>query len=190
MLLETLKSQTRPQHSRLERLNGLPESSARYEWLLGRFYGFVEPWEKRLAERVPETDPLREGRGKTGWLEEDLRGLGWDEADLAAAPRCAALPEGGSRAELLGVCYVLEGSTLGGQVIARHACEALGLEAGYCDRYFRSYGAEVGTRWRAFREELLRHSSAENDPRIVRAAQETFEKLTDWFAVAPEGGGE
>lgn len=187
MLLETLKTQTRSQHSRLEQLNGLPATRADYERLLERFLGFVEPWEKRLADRVAETDLLRAGREKTSWLEEDLGKLGWDADEIASAPRCTDLPDANSRAALLGVCYVLEGSTLGGQIMARHAHEVLGFEPGTGDRYFRSYGADVGPRWQAFRAELLLHSSPEADAEIVQAAQDTFEKLAAWFS--PEASG-
>lgn len=187
MLLDTLKTETRPQHSRLEQINGLPATRADYVWLLGRFLGFVAAWEERVAERVAESDPVRAGRAKTRWLEEDLASLGWSAEAVAALPRCADLPEAGNRAELLGACYVLEGSTLGGQFIARHLSEALGVEPGDGDRYFRSYGRDVGAKWQAFREELLRHSSPENDPVIVRAAQDMFEKLAAWFAVRPGG---
>ncbi len=91
------------------------------------------------------------------------------------------LPSISSRPEILGAAYVLEGSTLGGQIIARHLEETLGLRDGCGYRYFRSYGPDVGAQWKAFRAELLRASSATNDPVIVRAARETFEILHRWF---------
>lgn len=186
MLLEDLKQQTRQQHSRLERLNGLPACLDDYVALLARFHGFVAPWERRLAERVPAADALREGREKTAWLEADLARFGFDAARIAGLPRCEDLPAGTGRLELLGACYVLEGSTLGGQFIARHLHEKLALNPGEGDRYFRSYGGEVGAKWQGFRAELMKHSSPENDPVIIRAAQETFEKLAAWFAASPQ----
>lgn len=187
MLLQKLKSDTRSSHSRLEGLNGLPETREAYEAQLGLFLGFVEPWEARMAETLGPDDFLREGRGKTEWLRSDLRELGWDAARIAALPRCEDLPGGASRLELLGACYVLEGSTLGGQLIARHLRERLGLDVELCGRYFRSYGAEVGAKWQGFREELLRHSSSENDSKIIAAARDTFEKLAVWMSAASGG---
>lgn len=186
MLLEDLKVQTRLQHTRLEAINGLPDTREDYIALLERFYGFIEPWERRLAGCVSAEDVVRAGREKTGWLEEDLAYFGRDEARRAALPRCDDLPETDSRAKILGACYVLEGSTLGGQFIARHLREKLGVKPGEGDRYFKSYGAEVGARWQAFREELTRHSSPENDPEIIAAAQRTFEQLGAWFAAQAE----
>ena len=189
MLLEKLKSDTRSHHSRLERLNGLPASREAYETLLGLFLGFIEPWEKLLAATVGPDDALRAGRGKTAWVHSDLRELGWDATRIAGLPRCEDLPGGSSRLELLGACYVIEGSTLGGQLVARHLRETLGLDTDVCGRYFRSYGAEVGTRWQGFRAELARHSSEENDPEIVGAAANAFEKLAKWMGDAPGGRG-
>ena len=189
MLLEKLKSDTRSHHSRLERLNGLPASREAYEALLGLFLGFVEPWEKSLAGAVVPEVGLRAGRGATAWLRADLDGLGWNATQIAGLPRCEDLPGCASRLELLGACYVMEGSTLGGQVVSRHVRETLGLDTAACGRYFHSYGAEVGTRWQCFRSELMRHSSPENDPRIIEAATNTFQKLTTWMAAAQGGRG-
>lgn len=186
MLLDDLKTQTRQQHIQLEKMNGLPSSRAEYVALLERFYGFVAPWERRLGQCVASDDILREGREKTGWLEADLQHFALDAEQRDALPQCADLPDTSSRAAMLGACYVLEGSTLGGQYIARHLQENLGLKAGEGDRYFRSYGAEVGARWQAFRAELMAHSSPETDGEIIRAARDTFEKLGAWFAAKPE----
>lgn len=181
MLLEDLKVQTRRQHSQLEKINALPATRGDYVALLERFYGFVAPWERQLARCVSDDDLVREGREKTGWLEEDLAHFERDAGRRAALPQCEDLPETGSRPAILGACYVLEGATLGGQFIARHLQEKLGLEPGGGDRYFRSYGPDVGARWQAFRAELMRYSSPENDAEIIAAAQNTFDKLTAWF---------
>lgn len=186
MLLEELKTQTRQQHAHLEKLNGLPATRADYVALLERFYGFVAPWEERLRQCVAEDDILRKDREKTAWLEADLAHFKLDANRRAALPQCDDLPDTNSRAAILGACYVLEGSTLGGQYIARHLQENLGVKAGEGDRYFRSYGADVGVRWQAFRGELMANSSPAADAEIIKAAQATFEKLGAWFAAKPE----
>ena len=100
MLLETLKQQTRQQHSALEEINALPQSLPEYVALLEAFFGFVEPWERKLAERLPATDPVRHGREKTAWLRADLMHFGYSAAAIAALPRCEDLPTTESRAEI------------------------------------------------------------------------------------------
>jgi heme oxygenase len=181
MILDRLKQETRPQHAHLEELNALPRTLAEHVRLLERFLGFVGPWEERLAAALPPEDPLRAAREKTGWLRADLAFFGYTSVRLAALPRCTDFPATPTRVHLLGECYVLEGSTLGGQLIARHLATALGLAPGRGDAYFRGYGAETAARWQAFRAELARHSSPENDAIMIGAAQAMFAALGRWF---------
>jgi heme oxygenase len=181
MLTEVLREQTREQHAQLEAGNSLPTTEPEYIAQLKTFFGFVEPWERALAQALPEEDPIRAGRQKTSWLEEDLDFFGVDAAQRQRLPRATELPSLLSRLEVLGAAYVLEGSTLGGQIIARHVEQALGLSDGRGYHYFRSYGADVGRQWQALRAELLQASSIANDPVIVRAARGTFEILQRWF---------
>lgn len=181
MLLDMLKRETRASHEQLERLNPLPTTRADYAAQLAAFYGFVAPWEERLAATLPESDSIRAGRAKRAWLEADLAYFGYD---LAAIPRASGdeLPATASRPAILGAAYVLEGSTLGGLMISQHVERTLGLAGGEGYRFHRSYGPQVGAQWQAFRAELLRASSPENDPVIVQAARETFDLIHDWFA--------
>lgn len=181
MLLDMLKRETRASHEQLERLNPLPCTRADYAAQLAGFYGFVAPWEERLAAALPEDDPIRAGRAKAAWLEADLAYFG---RDLAAIPRASGdqLPSTTSRPAILGAAYVLEGSTLGGQMISQHAERTLGLSEGRGYRFHRSYGPQVGTQWQAFRAELMRASSPETDASIVRAARDTFDLIHAWLS--------
>ena len=181
MLTELLRDETRQQHTQLEADNPLPRTEAEYVRQLETFFGFVEPWEHAVSQALPADDPIRAGREKTSWLVNDLEFFGINGGQRAQLPRVSKLPSLSSRAEILGAAYVLEGSTLGGQIIARHLEETLGLRDGRGYRYFRSYGSDLGTQWKAFRAELLRASSATNDPIIVHAARGTFEILHRWF---------
>jgi heme oxygenase len=182
MLTEILREQTREQHDQLEAGNSLPRTTTEYVTQLAMFFGFIEPWERALAHTLPDDDPIRRGRSKSSWLEQDLEFHGVDAAQRERLPRTSRLPSISSRAEILGAAYVLEGSTLGGQVISRHLEKTLGLSNGEGYRYFSSYGPQVGLQWRAFRDELLRASSPANDPVIIHAARETFAILYRWFS--------
>ena len=76
--------------------------------------------------------------------------------------------------------YVLEGATLGGQVIGRHAA-AHGLDAAGLS-FFRSYGADVGPMWRRFCEILEMHCrGAEAQSGAVFGALQAFEHLEAWI---------
>src|SRR5688572_22975941 len=183
MLTDTLKAATREQHRLLEASNPLPDSLPDYIAKLVAFYGFVKPWEERVATALPESDPIRMGRTKAGWLEADLAFFGYDATRRGELPRASALPSTSSRAEILGAAYVLEGATLGGQVISRHLEATLGLRAGDGCRFFRSYGERVGSQWQEFRAELLRASTPADDPVIIEAARNTFALLHGWFSL-------
>lgn len=179
-LLERLRTETRPQHEQMEATFHLPATREDHRHWTATFLGFVEPLEKQASALLGADHPAIAGRTKTGWLHEDLRTLGLSDAEIAALPRCTALPDLDTEARVLGALYVFEGATLGGQLISRHLEENLGLRDGVGYRYYRSYGAEVGRRWQGFRDLLLKQSVAGNDDAIVAAAISTFERLQAW----------
>ncbi|WP_438480066.1 biliverdin-producing heme oxygenase [Oleiharenicola lentus] len=182
-LAERLRTDTRLQHEQLEASLGLAKSRAEHLAQLKGFLGFIEPWEQATA-RSPLAEFYR-GREKSAWLREDLKSFGLTDAEIAALPRCQHLPAVDSLPAALGSVYVIEGSTLGGQMISKHLETTLGFSGGSGYRYFRSYGADVGKKWGELRGLLVESSSPENDDRIVAAAGETFAAMGEWFATQP-----
>lgn len=87
-----------------------------------------------------------------------------------------------SPAAAFGAMYVVEGSTLGGSVIARHVERALGLRPETGCVYFRSYGSATGRMWKAFRTRLMAMSSPAVDDVIVGSAQRTFGVMQSWLS--------
>ena len=79
--------------------------------------------------------------------------------------------------------YVVEGSTLGGQVISRVLQEVDWVPAGGI-HYFIAYGARTGAMWREFLSHLEAASSLAADPLIETGAIATFRVLTDWLKAA------
>jgi heme oxygenase len=172
MLLLRLREETRPAHHRLEaELDLLSDGLTleRYGAVLTRFHWFLRAWEPAVA-RLLADDGFFEPRRKLGLLEQDLESL---QLQPLEGP-CHDLPMLGTRAEALGSLYVLEGSTLGGQVIARHARRVLPLPAGQGTAFFESYGPAVGARWVAFRQMLAESSTSLTDGSAVTAARQTF----------------
>jgi heme oxygenase len=158
-----------------------------YRRHLEALYGFYVPLESQLSQRLGQAVPALRAheRWKVPLLEEDLRALGHDAASLAALPRCPSLPPLPGLPEALGCFYVLEGSTLGGQLILRHLRRhfAGGSVGGFA--FFQAYGEEVGPMWRAFGEALTRAAaeagSGDFDARVVKGAQDTFDSFGDWL---------
>lgn len=183
--LDCIRVQTAESHQHLEdALDLLRESFGRADYvaLIGRFLGFYEPLEALLRDARDWSaigiDAM--AREKAHSLTVDLRALGQDNP--AALPRCAALPDVSTPARALGAMYVLEGSTLGGQMITRHFQARWGLAPETGGAFFSSYGAEVGLRWREFRAALEAGLQSDHDQaQAAEAAAETFECLEVWM---------
>ena len=118
-------------------------------------------------------------RRKVPKLLADLEFLGYEAADRL--PMCRSLPPLDSVPGILGSLYVVEGATLGGQLISRHLERTLGLREGRGYAFFSSYGPQVGSRWRSFRDVLLSCSTEQDDDRIVDSATATFRGMYAWL---------
>jgi heme oxygenase (biliverdin-IX-beta and delta-forming) len=185
-LLDRLRDETSSQHQRVEnRLDLLrPDLSlAAYAGVLGRLYGFYSPWQSRIAGTAPLLLPDWAVRQeKLQHLASDLAYL---DVNVAALPLCQQLPAYETASAVLGGLYVIEGATLGGQIISRHLQRSFHFPNGRGDTFFQSYGANVGRMWSSFREALSGYSSPCADDEIVRAAQNTFLALETWLGEAP-----
>ena len=188
-LRQALREASADVHHRLESRLPLTSESltlSGYTQLLEAFYGFYRPLEARLDADASCIPGLEWGlRRKTSLLEEDLRSLGLDAADVAAVPSCPSLPPLDHRAATLGCLYVLEGSTLGGQITGRAIKTRFGFGPDHGARFLLPYGEDTGRMWRSFLGIL---SEADAQPpsfhaRACSAAVETFSALERWFDV-------
>lgn len=181
-LAERLREATGPFHVSVERALPLTRCELTvdaYRRILGAFLGFYGPLEAglvRLATCSAELNLI--GREKISWLRQDLCALGASESDLAAIPTCPDLPRVDAVDRAFGCMYVLEGATLGGQIIARNLEQHLAMGAQSC-AFFRAYGAATGTMWRTFVAHLNRQEPPFDG--AVAAAVETFECLERWL---------
>ncbi|TNC05360.1 biliverdin-producing heme oxygenase [Methylobacterium terricola] len=193
-ILERLRAETREAHEAIERdLAWETRVTTRggYRALLVRFWGLHVVLEPALADAVRDPaffDPRR----RLGHLAADLRVLGLDEAAIDALPRAVSMPLPSDRHQAFGVLYVLEGSTLGGQVIAKRIGRQLGLSPEDGCRYYAAHGRETGPMWKAFRQRLAEEALAGDSDTIVAAATRTFDAMRHWLCAAPETslGGE
>lgn len=189
MILNVLREHTGRLHAQVEHTVNVPErlrSVTAYTRLLARFHGYYAPLEDRLAG-VADADVLGldfAGRRKAHLLRDDLATLGMARASIDGLPRCFDLPVVTDPGDALGCLYVLEGATLGGQVVRRLAERSLGLCPGRGCSFFTSYGERVGEMWGAFCRVLEDHAAAKPGAgdRIVAAAVGTFAGLDRWVA--------
>lgn len=186
-LHERLRAATREAHVALE--DGLDwrnrvATREGYRGLLARLHGLHAAYEPAIAAALGD-DAFLARRLRLAPLKADLARLGCDEAAIAALPQ-ADPPVLRSPAEALGVLYVLEGSTLGGQVILRHVARLHGFSAEEGGAYYGGRGCEAGALWASFRAELERRAGDEAaQVSAVAAAIAAFEAMRTWLA-APD----
>lgn len=151
--------------------------------LIQAYYGFYLPLENALinSSSIPPDFDLTP-RLKAPTLRADLQALGLTAEALGSLPQCDHLPVIESAATCLGVLYVLEGATLGGQILRREIASRLGLEAENGAAFLDIYGAATGRRWRDFIEYLgTRPMDAGEREAVVAAAQTTFSCFERWL---------
>lgn len=138
-------------------------------------YGFVQPYEMALRLHAAYFGPAweLEQRYRAPLILEDLAQLGFP----AAPPLCLAMPPLRTRAQLLGAMYVLEGSTLGGQVIARQLDKA-GITS---HAFFTGRAERTGPLWKAFCQLLGEAAAPEDQAAVVASAILTFQTLSEWL---------
>lgn len=194
-ILTQLKERTAPQHHRAEQnkyTSAMLDHTItleQYREYLALFYGYILPLERAFEAR-PEWEALRfdiGARTKHRLLEADLHALGLDARAVDNLPHCQSLPDVSSFPRILGCMYVLEGSTLGGQMLTKLLMKDLPVSPDTNASYFNSYGADVRERWTEFREMLASQARTGEDEReMLASAGETFDRLRDWIE-APNG---
>jgi heme oxygenase len=182
--MQQLREATRSAHERIERAMPLMDpdlSRVRYVRLLQSSYGFYAPLEP-LCTRA--AGPLGAAlalstRAKTPLIIADLCALGHAESDTRKLPLCQALPKVTSSSRAMGVFYVLEGATLGAQIIRRHLQSTLGVDAGSGASFFVGYGDRTREMWTRFAGQVDSVAGLDLDA-AIDAAVETFETFERW----------
>ena len=186
--LAELRQTTRAEHDRIDQILCLtePMELERYAAIVSGFDAFLRVWEPRIHEALPER--------LQGWYRSRRRGgfatadVDWLRAEAGIDPvamdaRAAVMLPLTDLAEALGSLYVIEGSALGGRVIAPQLNRTLGLTQGAGASYFHGFGGESGVMWNNFRV-LASLEIGESSRNIVRAcdsARRTFQALITLF---------
>jgi heme oxygenase len=188
MLREKLRDETRMYHERLEQYLAITETVRTigvYAKLLERFYGFFVPLENKMIKSAGNWRDFGfniKTRLKAHLIERDLKTLGYSHRQISDLPLCSSLPDLSSSERALGCLYVLEGTTLGGQVLARHFQKVLGISPKTGGAYFSGYGHQTGPMWNSFINFLdQRATQISKFSETIECACETFRCLETWF---------
>lgn len=185
-VLSRLKDSTSAAHARVEEALRLTDDTldmGRYLRLLSTMRSvhiaadfLLAPFKRELAALGYQ--PAE--RKRVEWIDEDLMSLGgsWHGTTSSAIENFGV----NNVCDCLGMIYVLEGSTLGGQIIAPAIARTLSLTPPNGCRYYIGYGSRTGSRWKETRNTIDGYSasSAERDLAIdtmIAAANRAFETI-------------
>lgn len=154
MIMKQLREATHLYHVQLEKEFNLLDRAttlAGYQEVLGIFSAYVRELEPQL-DRFPllgatGIDPVP--RAKRGLLERDLQYFGLTPKTGGPSSLSVRNLEEG-----LGYLYVMEGSTLGGQLISRELNKRFGLTPDRGAAYFSGYGEDTRAMWESFRDRM------------------------------------
>lgn len=180
-VLGALRVATSPAHEALStRLSpeALCSDRRRYAAFLAALYGFHRAAEQALAGA--DAVMPAPARRRSELIASDLAFLG-AAGRPAVMPWTVPLTEPGAA---WGVAYVVEGSALGGLLLAKFARRHLGFGPGGGADFFAD-GAASGGRWRQVKAELGAPADAPWATAAVVAAVETFQSLERWMASQP-----
>ncbi|MGI4894344.1 MAG: hypothetical protein ACRYF3_04435 [Janthinobacterium lividum] len=181
--LALLRVATAPAHERLD--TGLDvltrpwDLDGHREWL-SLTWGLFNPLERGLRIWAAADPGVLDvaARARADFALADLGYLGATGCDLEKLRECPDTPVARSRPAALGVCYVLDGSTLGGALITR-AVTAAGVPAMACTSLTGREGA--GRRWRETMA-AVEDAGLEAVDEMAEAAIATFAAFEHWLA--------
>ena len=115
-----------------------------------------------------------DSRRKIPLLEQDLLVLEVKSRPVESSPR---ISESLDLDFAIGCLYVVEGATLGGQVISGYL-SGLGIEPATGGRFYHGYGAKTGEMWKSLRTVAAHHCLTDIQiDRAIEGAKLTFEKF-------------
>jgi len=181
MDLQQLRRETLPDHNAVEQSVPLMDEELdvdTYVSYLLRLHGIIAAWEEWATANAPAwIQPLLAVRRRGQLLMLDLMWFGVDTSGEARP----TLPEMRDTASLLGAMYVVEGSTLGGQLIARHVELVLGLTARQGNAYFRGHNERTGQLWKEFCDALRTKVPDGETDAVIAAAKAMFGIFGAWM---------
>ena len=176
MISETLKADTKILHDRVEAkfnsgkiFNGTFELND-YRNLLQYNYLFLLNFENAVFSAISAQNAKEinlENRKKLALIEKDMEdfAIGTSPLQIPVAIK--------NEAEAFGILYVMEGSTLGGNMIAKQLSKNPDFQE-VTFSYFRCYGDRTGSYWKNFKEVMDTQITTEFYGDCISGAQKAY----------------
>lgn len=183
-ILAELKAQTWPIHQELEKISLLKKimkeeiNLQEYKKLLCIFYGFIYPYENNI--KLTHTNLLI-NREKSPLLRADLATV--EQLNMEELQFCKVTRSFTTEAEIYGYLYVMEGATLGGQVISQALKTNPKLSPFISTHYFNAYDKKTKRFWSDFSLDLYeKNVTTQQKNQVISTATETFTALFQWIS--------
>jgi heme oxygenase len=191
-VLTKLREGTHQQHQDIEGVIPVMKPTLtrdEYVEILKKFFCFYQVFESELtnpdsaqATTLRQMVPDLSERLKMTLLQKDLEFFG-ETSETTSGTTIKKPLLGETSYAAFGALYVMEGSSLGGQVISRHLQSHLGLTAQQGASFYNAYGSATGKMWQTFKSYLKAHVQSESAiAEAVAGAQATFTALKDSMA--------
>lgn len=183
-----IKEATRPLHERLdahplsERLLSPQVSLTDYVRFAKVNFGFLAPIEHALVQYLP-LQSVHPFQPRAQDIIVDLQAIGVPTNEIAQIPVMAEFDPVTSIGEAMGVAYVLEGSAMGGLVIAKHLSRTLQLSPEHGLKFFLPHDPKQVVRdFQAFAHKLDTFAGCECDERdAIEGAHRTYQMVRLWM---------
>jgi heme oxygenase (biliverdin-IX-beta and delta-forming) len=183
--LTRLRQATRSDHERVEGAIPLMQPDLKPDFycaVLQRLLGVVQAWEQIAEVGLPkELLFLLQERRRSPLLRQDLSTFG---SSMSVIPQ-PVLPRFASTAEWLGAMYVMEGSRLGGQLIAKHVRKTLSLESDQGVLFFTGFGSATRASWEDFLKTMDSEVPQEDTDKAIHGAKQMFHLFGEWMRGVP-----
>lgn len=187
MITERLKIETKPHHEETERISYGDKIMSgaltldEYKTLIIKNYLLHEYMENVIAESglVNDVPSLEfDNRRKTASLINDLKLLG-----ITIPSNYPARLKPKSKAEALGMMYVVEGATLGGAYILKALKRNPNIVGQVPEfNYYGVYGEEIGPKWKTFQQVLIDQvNTTALEDEAIEAAKKSFDLFKEVF---------
>jgi heme oxygenase (biliverdin-IX-beta and delta-forming) len=186
IFLQRLRSKTANSHRLIEQnsasqfLISKEVTIVQYADYLKSLYGFVYGFEKMVFPILKHHQLLQiNDRKKSHFIQADLAMLNQTAAQPYVSDELFSTHYP-TAAAAFGGMYVLEGSTLGGQIISKHLSKILGAAVAGKTTYLSAYASHTGTMWKSFLQLLCEAAASNNnEAEIIESAVNTFALLNN-----------
>ncbi len=192
MFIQSLRASTANCHQQLE-LNDLSQALLSsnvnqpiYCNYLSHLYKFVYGFEQFVYPKLSAHFSNISERKKASLIETDLIEFHHSSKDIFTLPEAFFNETYPDIYTASGALYVLEGSTLGGQIIVKHLHKTLppGFDG---STYFSAYKQKTGSMWKEFLVQLTNLPTSHfEEQQIINGAVKTFDIINNILSNIPQ----